>query len=590
RLRWAVAAGAFSLLLLLFVGSLIAPFEWSAAHGHTNRPLYEAFGVEGLLPCEAGQAENCYSGPMNPRTSKWYPTEFWFWWKGTRLIPDTITEFPFFSFLLGDLHPHVMSIPLTLLAVGFAAATWRGRGILDWRMLRRQPAAAALLAVVFGALAFQNAWDVVTFSTLLGVAVLARNLRSAQVARALVSSAAYLGPVAVGAVVLYAPWWLTFGSQAGGLFAYTREGTRPAHALLQFGPVLLSALLVAGIAARRFERQRLFNVAIATAWVPVIPFIAWILRAWSQGELSTGVDARTGAGWVMLGLYGLALWGLATAAVVLGMRRHAGAIVAAAGALGALLLFGAELFYIKDVFSGSLPRLNTVFKLSYQAWILLSLAGGVGLAYAGARLPRWQAMSALPVLVLVVAGFTYPLLASFNRTNGFTNQTTLDGLASVARSDPNEYALLRWIGANTRPDDVLFETTGRRWARSQESGLTIVSQNIDYTNAGRISSRTGRPTPIGWYFHQVQWRGDTPNVREELGRRQRVVDSAYTATNGAEVIDAMREFGARYLVVGREEMANYPGLMPDYAQFMTIAFEAGSYRIYALPELRSIKT
>src|SRR5690606_35664924 len=119
-----------------------------------------------------GQSENCYSGPLNPRTTEWYPTEYWFWWEGSRVIPGTITEFPFFSFLLGDLHPHVMSLPLVLLATGFAAATWRGRGQLTWRRLRTEPAPAALLAIVFGGLAFQNTWDVITFSTLLGVAVL----------------------------------------------------------------------------------------------------------------------------------------------------------------------------------------------------------------------------------------------------------------------------------------------------------------------------------------------------------------------------------------------------------------------------------
>ena len=42
------------------------------------------------------------------------------WFAASRVIPDTINEFPWFSFLLGDLHAHVLALPFTLLALAFA--------------------------------------------------------------------------------------------------------------------------------------------------------------------------------------------------------------------------------------------------------------------------------------------------------------------------------------------------------------------------------------------------------------------------------------------------------------------------------------
>ena len=42
------------------------------------------------------------------------------WFAASRVFPDTITEFPWFSFLLGDLHAHVLALPFTLLALAFA--------------------------------------------------------------------------------------------------------------------------------------------------------------------------------------------------------------------------------------------------------------------------------------------------------------------------------------------------------------------------------------------------------------------------------------------------------------------------------------
>src|SRR6185503_15888472 len=42
------------------------------------------------------------------------------WFEPSRVIPDTINEFPSFSFVLGDLHAHVFALPFTVLAIAFA--------------------------------------------------------------------------------------------------------------------------------------------------------------------------------------------------------------------------------------------------------------------------------------------------------------------------------------------------------------------------------------------------------------------------------------------------------------------------------------
>src|SRR3954466_2861385 len=42
------------------------------------------------------------------------------WFGASRVIKGTINEFPAFSFTLADLHAHVMAIPFSLLALGFA--------------------------------------------------------------------------------------------------------------------------------------------------------------------------------------------------------------------------------------------------------------------------------------------------------------------------------------------------------------------------------------------------------------------------------------------------------------------------------------
>jgi hypothetical protein len=84
---YAALAPAAAIILVLFVGSLSAVFEWAAAHERYSEPLYRAFGVDYLLPCEQGATANCYAGPAGARTSAWYPTEYWFWWRGSPRHP-----------------------------------------------------------------------------------------------------------------------------------------------------------------------------------------------------------------------------------------------------------------------------------------------------------------------------------------------------------------------------------------------------------------------------------------------------------------------------------------------------------------------
>jgi len=576
--RWVIRAAALSIVLLLVVGSLSGVFELAAAHGSYNPALFKAFGLDALAAV--------------PRTHSWYPTEFWFWWRGSRVIPDTITEFPFFSFLLGDMHPHVMSVPVGLLSLGLAAATWRGRTLLDFRT-HRHPFVGIALAVVIGGLAFENAWDILTFSTVFAGAVVLRNWRVVPGREAVIAALGYLLPVFVLAVTAYAPWYLDFHSQAGGLYPYIGAGTRPAQAFLQFGIPLFAGLLAAVMGWRGSRRDEVARAAAMAAVVVGVPFLGWLALTGVRGELSTAIDARGAGAWLTLVIYGAAAWALFATALF--RRREAIGVVAGFAAVAALLFYGSELFLIRDVFFDSEPRMNTVFKLSYQAWLLFAVAGGIGLALVVRAL--WvdgsrRGLLSAPAGLLVLAGLVYPATALPNRTNGFSHsENTVDGLAFVAQNDPDEYALTRWVQDSVAPGEKIIEASGRAWRRDQTGNLAVYDAGVDYTDAARISGRTGRPTLVGWFFHEVQWRGDTAANLAELTRRQDVLDSAYLGTTPDGVLKAMQEAGARYLVFGRVEQSRYPAdALPPFDTFLDVVFSSGDLRVYALPSYQVIST
>jgi uncharacterized membrane protein len=483
---------------------------------------------------------------------------------------------------------------------------WRGRLPLSWRTHRRNPFFGVALAVIFGALAFANAWDVLTFSALMAVAVFVRNMRGlatftrSQTGRvpyrfpSVEATAGFLVPIGAVAVLAYLPWYLTFHSQAGGLFPYVGKGTRPAHAFLQFGPLLAAALLTLTWAYRRGSREYTFNAAVAALWLPLVPFIGWLGLSAFHGELRDGLDARTASGWITLIGYGATTWLLLTAALVLRERRNAAAAVAAVGAVGVLLLYGSELFYIQDIFEGSAPRLNTVFKLTYQAWMLLSLAGGV--AFVVALRKAWlrraaAAWLAVPVALLFSGGLVYAVTALPNRTEGFSNDTAIDGLAFLARNSCNEYPLTNWVEQNTKPGDLIVEGSGRRWTDVPGQPPQMVDANVDYSDAGRIAQRTGRETVVGWYFHEIQWRGDTESVRKDLLNRQADTDSVYTQSDPARVLQTLQRLGAKYVVVGCLEHERYPAAtMADFTTFLDVAYDQDGLQVFRVPDQHVVST
>src|SRR3989304_6314699 len=151
----------------LFLGNLEGLLELMAAHRVGPESLYAWVDIDGLNLTDAGG------------TKEWYPDKFFWWWRSTR-IPSNwdIKEYPFFSFLLGDLHPHVMVMPFTMLTAAMGFNLLRAGEVLDHRWALRNPALFLIVAGIVGALSFLNAWSLPPSLALLSLAVFACNWRA----------------------------------------------------------------------------------------------------------------------------------------------------------------------------------------------------------------------------------------------------------------------------------------------------------------------------------------------------------------------------------------------------------------------------
>ncbi len=447
-------------------------------------------------------------------------------WASSRQIPGTITEFPLFTFHLGDLHPHLLATPLVLLAL-FLARSWTCNGV-------RARVAVPVVAVAYGAAAAANPWCALPTGVAVLLLVVARE-------------AAFLDPrrrdgwlvwlqvAAAGALgwLLFAPFWLRFSPPATG-FAWVPRGTRWDHMLLFLGGVLLPPLLVAWELVRRWGSFSAARRQLAvTCWLAAMTVVA----------------ALTGKPLQALGL-GIAVGFLATA--VRGARRP-GRPVWALTAVAVLLLVTMEVVYFKDPYGAEYFRMNTVFKASHQAFTLLAVVAPLLLGWLHRR--RQARAVGAAVLVIVVG---LPHLAVLAWRSGPKLPAEWSGLTWMA---PGEREAARWLHRQSAPGVSLVEAVGDA-----------------YSDAARLSSASGVPAVLGWENHQLVWRGD--QVRPETERRKKLIETVYRSGDEAAVRAALGELGARFIALGSKERQIYgPEGLEVVRRVGRAAFAAGEIEI-----------
>lgn len=558
---WPLVAGVGAVVLLFIYSNQVAIFELMAAHGLDAPGLYSFLNIQGL------------DGPRE--TISWYPdgpANFWWWFHSSRVSPHTITEFPFFSFLLGDLHPHVLAIPFLLLIVG-----------LGWNLLRsdddeevwRRPLSFLVLLILVGAIGFVHTINLpVVLAMLVIVYALRQYSRPSRAGRPpLVSTGIFALALTAGSLLVYLPFYVNYDTPSSGILATRGPDTRPFTLFLHWG---LFLALVSGLAAFVISRHPAgwrFNtsqLAIALG-LPLAVILGWgVFRP----ALESGPETSAGAsGWLTLVWLAatLALLVLATMRSLPAPRRRAfdaaALLILAVAAVSVAVIMGAELFFIKDVFEQNEGRLNTVFKGWYLAWLWLGLAAAFS-AYVLARewRPRLALAKALrPLLLsalalLFLAGLVYPLTATMNRTNAFGNARTLDGYAFLKGNRPGEYQAIQWLTENVEGRPVIMEAFGD-----------------SFTEFARVSAYTGLPTVLGWAGHENQWRGSYA----PQGTRREDVETAYNTTNMEQALAILDKYDVKLVYIGPLERGHYSqeGL-EKFEQFMDVAFENGEITIY----------
>ncbi len=537
--RGALLAGVGGVALLLLVGNLASMRQ----HIARLRGANPWAGVEGVpligpvLETFGGVWEWVRGGPLAPFD----------WWAPSRVNEGNldITEFPAWSFLFGDLHPHVMDIAILGLVVGIGAGYVCS--VVDGDRARAR-ALLVLLGVTTGLVRMVNTWDLPA-SLILAAGALA--VGQAMAAGSGRQRLLQLGRdlVGVGAVhlLMIRPYVDRERIADDGLGA--TPATTPFDGFVtQFGFFLVLAGAYAVVrflepggpdAGARVRHLR------SSAWrVPIVVSTAALALVFA---LRWGPVAAVSVvvAWIFLLL------------MVSEVRRPEPmpAFVAGLFALAFTILAGVELV----VFENDIERLNTVFKFWYQAWLFAALAGAYALWHVGAtvghlaRQPSGDATGRVVrtvwltgVTCLLVSGLSFGLLATPERLDDRFSilPLQLDGLAYLENGAV--------VSTQSGPVDLGGDLPLIEWLRDNVSGSPTIVEAVGplYQWPGRISINTGLPAVVGWDHHQRQQRQD---FSAAVDRRRADTEGFWAIAERASIEAFLRRYDVSYVVVGVEE-------------------------------------
>ncbi len=622
--------GLFGPFFLLLVGNLEGFFEVLYA-----RRVFWKPGVDGTLTSRFWTWLGIQELDLAPtQPVSWIPNRpySWIWWRGSRVMQDIsisgksieiIDEFPFFTYLISDLHPHLLAMPFCLLAMALALNVFLTIGEsgftfpISWAWLKRWQTWLVLL--ILGSLAFFNTWDFPIYVGLFALVLIYTRIRAhGWTVRRIwefLGCGLFLG---IGGAVLFLPFYLGFQSQAGGLLPSLEFISRGVNFWVMFG-VFLSLILiwlviqwkekafpfkaVASLKVIAIIFLGLFVISMVWGWVVLgAPGLGTTLAA-SQNPAVASLGSQLMAGqaafaglhennstatilqqavvrrvespgtWITLAaLLFLTVGNLVPIFTKKGAAEQPATVESETLArpnikililfmilIGGGLTLFPEFFYLRDQFGW---RMNTIFKFYFQAWMFWSLAAAFITYELFTALKRWRyAFFSIFWAVLITAGLAYPVLMVLNKTNNFSPaEWTLDGNEYLSRFMLDDYYAMQWL-------------------EDQETGVVAEAVGGSYTDFARISTRTGFPTVLGWPGHESQWRGGA----EEMGNRYEEIKRLYETDLQEETIAILKQYNIRYVFLGDLERTQYEVSQSKFDALLNTVYTNGGVTIYEVP-------
>ncbi len=516
------------------------------------------------------------------------------YWDVSRVIPNTINEFPYWSFLFADLHPHMIGIPFTVL---FLALTFsqlkiqtcpeQSRRDVKFKMDSglRNPFSTLnfvfFTAFVLGALAVINTWDLPTYLGILAAGVMIAVYRREEHPFTLRGGGRVLAKTALATLatlllvmLLYRPFFAHYQTLDVGL-GLVKDKIPLDEFLKLWGFFLLIIFTWLWVALLRPQTRfaPLRGISLFIRHWNVLPHLLEVYRTLVIRSTACYQNLLIGSALVLAFTLVLALLKLYTVALLLPwlaiaflllLRKETSAeqsFIELLTFTGLLLLLGVQLVFLRDFLGGGdYYRMNTYFKFFIQVWILFGVASAVMLVILWQRASAWRWYWRLTwqtaVFLLVLSSLVFLILGTRTRLNN-----RFPGLRPAQRSlngmDYMTVGQFEWEGITY---DLPYDYEAIKWLQNNVKGTPIIAEaKIGYYREWgmRVAAYTGLPSALGGLHQSEQ------HFPAELAQRDSLVTRFWFSYDEDETLRLLDELDIAYIYFGQLERALYGSGVED---------------------------
>lgn len=526
------------------------------SHRKTGSRTFSLIGglTSSVMVCLSGNLHHFVYGVVGKLLYKLniIDTEYTYWFAdATRYIgyqPPvendlTITEFPLYSYIVSDLHAHVMNVLPVLLflaaAYCFVLSSREKESITEpslAQMLIPSPY-LVVMGVLIGTFSMTNFWDYPIYMVVsLFIFAYTGWRRYGFKSRLWISTLYHMVLLFVLNTVISLPFTVGFESMFSGIGIVKQRSLFYQLLVLWGGPLLIGAFFA--------------------IWLFLVNKGKQDTKPAKKTSRNTAAEKKT--------RFNLKAFDVQDIFVLILFICGFG------------LAFGTEFVYVRDIYEETYPRANTMFKLSYQAFILFNTAMG----YAFVRIveackKRSHAIMSfigMSAVMLAMLGYITNAIPAWYGKFSEDRYESLDGIEFIKEFSSSEsgtgtvypdYDAVKWIQENTAKDAVILEAYGD-----------------SYSDACFVSIATGRATVVGWQTHEWLWHNDYGIV----AARQAEVDTVYKYTDAAKVSEIIQKYGIDYIYIGHCEHDKYGSelTLDELLSLGTVCFKSGDVTVIRL--------
>lgn len=507
----------------------------------------------------------------------------------------TIHEFPYYSYLVGDLHAHMINLSVTLLIIALLFSLYskfKSSKILSSRNLMFSPQFIGL-AFAMGISSMANYWDYVIYLVVIVFTLILILLHTHN---------------------KFFDWLDIILSFIGIIFLSI------GFLLIQNPIVQVLYFLAISFLFLVLEEKR------SSVWAKLMALLSFILFASHFMTIPFSLHFEPMAKRFSLvenrsGLYALFILWFAHVGIAIIylfsffisnrrkpnmkqdqsiLRHYLGQntadifqIILIISAFG--LILAPEFIYVKDIYDGDFKRANTMFKFTYQSFSLLTVVAAYTFGSLIQRvLPK---LSSAQVTVITSEPTHFNLPKRYQEHRSSSNLTSVRAktvvpilLVLVLIGIPFVYtpSIFQWYGTLLPHDIIGLEGTSYYASHSlldqhgtehslqdRQAMSSFLNNEVEgqphileaygdsYSLYNVISAYTGLPTVIGWQTHEWLWR--TSQEQEDAFQElviplQKDVAAIYEGQSSLEVIKLIEKYDIEYIIVAEQERILFPNI------------------------------